>query len=502
MPQTTLLDLPHDILLAISEEFDEQSLQCFIATCRTLREAAQPTVIQRHILHLQDLVDGGSLSFSGRGTVKDLFDREDLRAFRLLLEHLGDVGSVDIFPLQRDHLPWDPLPPGPPPPVHVPPPMREPNTGWMYLLADILNVAVSKPQANVTVGQGSGWKSLGRPFEYECAGVPLTPCFPRAHRPARERCPRCSRRRDGRAHQCDETIAGAPLERIPRHCPPFDVVLPHPRCSLLEAFHIHASILLELPFFHWTLHVLHEAPIQTLSFSSIALTHYDWEYILSSITIPTLSHLSFGASEIAFPDMEDFISRHPSITTLDLSEGLAIGHLKPFSSQELLPNLTRLVANPEYLAHFLEPPSAHPSLRSIGMTSEYGLVVQPYDFHQFEPVLRHIARRTRDIALTLSILSQPGLDEWLAALHTRLETGQIGGVCNVIWLEIFIATPPTQSVLEGLVDLVRVFPSVKDLLLGAAFWDPEFEPERIKGNIWNCCIGLQTIDGEYRPLSQ
>ncbi|KAG5637666.1 hypothetical protein H0H81_003687 [Sphagnurus paluster] len=495
-------------------------------TCQTLRQVAQSVIFKAHTSHLQSLANASTLAFSG-ALVKDLFAHEkvspplllltlrhdsrvfeDLQAFRTLLLRCDRIDRVVLRLTSTGD--WDP-------------PAHDLGHRWRFLLAEILSIVASKPQAKLMVEGGSSWKSLGRPFHYEFQRTVSRQQSPQA-RPAQALTKRSeypctvpqlfhplfrllkgiAARLKSRTKPEPPAIRGllytevhsAPaLLRNRKIC---KITLSSPTLPLLEEFRIQSHILLELPFFNWTLDLLNRSPIKSLYFSNIQLTHYDWEHILSSLTLPHLTTLAFGSSKIAFPDMQAFLARHPTITTLDLSGGTAIGHLGPHSSAHLLPHLNTLIAGPEYLCHFLTPTHAFPHLQSITVTTETRATYHAQDFRQPEPVLCLIAQRPQhNIALTLSLPSRDGLAEWLASVRARLAP-----VPNVAALDLCLTgDPPSQAALEDLVRFLGVFTSLRALTLREAFfpyWDAQCKMEMVV-RLWAEYPGLETVDGVCRP---
>ncbi|KAG6853939.1 hypothetical protein C0991_012263 [Blastosporella zonata] len=246
------------------------------------------------------------------------------------------------------------------------------------------------------------------------------------------------------------------------------------------------------------------SPITRLSFSDIDLTHYDWEYILSSVSIPTLTHISFGSANIAFPDLQRFLSRHSSITTLDLSRNTAIGRLTSFSSQALLPNLNHIIANSEYLTHFLEPPSAFPALQSITLATGYILHILDHEIRQFDTVLHHIAGRLHNVALVFRFVSDApfrGMNTWLWSIHMRVRTEIVEQVPNVVKVEVFVNTPPASDTLAELLKFFPMFPSLKHLTFSGSFWNTMADGDAIRQTLWESIPGLETIDRKPRLLA-
>ncbi|KAG6814983.1 hypothetical protein H0H93_011386, partial [Arthromyces matolae] len=461
MSTTIITDLPYEIILEISEGLDDFSRQRLSQTCQKLRQITLTVITSKHLSFLQSLSDAGCLSLNDAHTVQDLLQPnlpftpelrlttyfhsnlfQDLTALRTLLLRLERV-SLDLRLTPLESVEFGPI--------------LRPQ--WTKLLAEVMNLVVMKPKSHLTVGRGRNWRTLGRPFHYEFKEHPgLQPRasvtlandhrnpskvpvqgkqktrFPFLIRPilrllgeivAKLKTP--NRGAIFLASELEDENMDI-LERSMKSCA---VSLNPPPTSQLDQFHINTPILMELPFFHWTMSIIASSPITKLSFSDIDLTHYDWSYILSTLRLPTLSHIAFGSSNIAFPDLQSFLSRHSSITTLDLSRNNAIGSLKPFSSQKLLPNLNHLIANSEYLSHFLEPPSAFPNLQSITMSagSLGNFRTHDYERKQFEMILRRIASRKPGPnvipSLTLYFTSEArlyGLNTWLRSIQIMVGT--------------------------------------------------------------------------------
>ncbi|KAG6885536.1 hypothetical protein C0993_000321 [Termitomyces sp. T159_Od127] len=518
---TGLSDLPKEILLEVFEKLDDLALHRLAQTDRNLRQVIKVVVTGQHLSYLQSLVDAGSLSLDGH-TVQGLLQRsltftpeirltphhtpqlfKNLEALRTLLLRFERVSCyLRLSPLEGSNFTLSPR--------------------WPKLLAEVMNIVVAMSHSQLTVGRGQHWKTFGRPFHYEYV-EPFVPLHPRFHddfqpnlahsrlravfpsliRPIRRLIEGIVAKLKPRAVQMspDEALASNALERSTRSC---DIALSLPPSSHLKEFHIHSPVLLELPFFHWTMSTLSMSPITKLSFSDSDLTLYDWEYILSMLSIPTLSHISFGCVSIAFPDLQTFLSRHSSITTLDLSRNNAIGNLRPFSSQKLLPNLVHLIANSEYLAHFLEPPFAFPSLQTITMATGYigSFRVLDYEMRQFNTVLCRIAARGRDVALNLRFVSDLGLyglNTWLRSIHMRVGTEALDQIPNVAKLEVFVNISPDHDTLVDLLEFFPMFPSLKHLTFSGSFWSAKSNPDAIRRAVWMSLPGLETIDDQRRP---
>ncbi|KAG5637667.1 hypothetical protein H0H81_003688 [Sphagnurus paluster] len=420
-----LSTLPHDLLLEIFDRFDLPTLYRLSETCRALRQPSKALISKVHLSHLQSLAYADTLAFSGR-LVKDLFADatvaprllmltiqhdsrlfEDLEAFRSLLLRCDRVDLV-ILRLAPDE--------------DLTSPSLDFGHRWRLLFVEILNIVASKPQAKRMVEGGSGWKSMGWSFHYELHTVsrqqspqarptqalttrPEYPStLPQLFHPlfrllkgitARLKCHTKPKPPAMREQLYSEMhLASSLLQKWEIH----KTTLSPPILPLLEEFRIQSHILSRSPFLDWTVNVLNWSPIKSLCFH---LTHRGWEHILSLITLPHLTTLALGSSGIAFPDIQAFLARHPSISTFHLSGPAPLGYLTPHSSAHLLPQLHTLIAGPEYLCHFLAPMHAFPHLQSITLTEER-MRHCGQDFQR--PVLDLIAQRPQcSIALTLPL---------------------------------------------------------------------------------------------------
>lgn len=508
----TLLDLPNEVLLIILEGSSQTTIRRINATSHRLRLIAQSIIFKRQISHLKNLVVHGLLSFHGN-TIDQLFNAgdlgfpphvsmtvrydetlfEDLISFFGLLSNLEHIGRVD---LELSHSHMESL---------------NRNPRWPYLLAAALNLIAEKSRSRLVVTRGSGWGHMERPFDYKIQSPTTTTSIPQAKRnlptsdnafrqfvqPVFRLFERLKSRvttRRTTVRLVGPTSSAIPLQvsRDPRPC---RVVLSPSSSPILEELYIHSSVLLYLPFFSWTMHLLDIAPIKKLSFQFIDLIHYDWEHILSLITIPTLSHLSIGHCSVAFPDLQKFLMRHPSITSLDLSRNTAIGYLGLSSSEVMLPRLTELVANPEYLCHFLQSSEAFPALESVTINSEYDLILRTYDYSQFNPVLDCIAKRAQEIHLTLMCISLADLSEWLRSINAKLAKAELRPIPHIIKLKI--QANCTAAIIDDITNFIALFPSVRNITL----CDPLMMTETFDlwGALWDLYPQLETINDIHRP---
>lgn len=500
------MDLPAELLHEICHGLETRTLLRLSQMCRSLFDTTQVIIFKRQIAHLQVLVNSGNLNTKPSKAIASLMGREDtpLNFIQLyltdssalaetlyscygLISRKDCVGHVELYlssSVLRQH------------PAAAP-------ARWKQLAA-VMNAVIEKPGSTLTVtDKGGNWEVGERPFTYtitsKATSSSASPPVPSSlHRKEpfpiiRQVLRLCVGRRtkfkarmngtaDSQPIKTDELSTHivqelrVPSQNLPRHSLP-----------LLQAFHIHSCGLLHLPFFPWTLDTLNRAPITTLSFRNIDLGHQDWAYILRNITIPTLSALSLGSSQVAFLHLQSFLERHSSITILNLVEGLAIGRLVPHSSEKLLPRLVELAGNSEYLAHFLQPLVAHPNLYFVVMTSEYGITAHEYS--RFDEVFELIAQRNQTMSLALLLLSEFGLLEWLQSCGVR-------PMKNVARLEIstgerFIFSSIIKRAIN---DWLRLFPSLLHLRFTDSFGRlNEGNSVHDIGSLWDRHPQLETV---------
>jgi len=134
--------------------------------------------------------------------------------------------------------------------------------------------------------------------------------------------------------------------------------LPYPQFPpLLTSLCIKGDHLFSASMYPWMLYILNMAPLTHLSITNGPLNHFIWSQMLSAITIPTLKGLGIGKIAVAFPDLVEFLKRHPSIEKLDLTSNLLIGVFrfpKSLSKSEFLPRLCSLTATSEYTRPFIQ----------------------------------------------------------------------------------------------------------------------------------------------------
>jgi hypothetical protein len=117
--------------------------------------------------------------------------------------------------------------------------------------------------------------------------------------------------------------------------------------------------------------LLNSSPLTSLCLNNIDLSPLDWSLILPALTIPTLASLTIGPRSVSIVVPHLFLTRHPSIHTLDLSFHTHFGAHSLHSTTCALPRLATLRATPAYLLYFLGGADAqgwYPDLRPAAVT--------------------------------------------------------------------------------------------------------------------------------------
>ena len=153
----------------------------------------------------------------------------------------------------------------------------------------------------------------------------------------------------------------------PEHQTPVVMHLDAIKSTQLQTLEIHSPLLLGPHFIDLTTKILMKSYLTFLSFR-----HYggqvEMENIISlmdRIRIPTLLHLGFFAASNAEPShLMNFISRHPTLESLDLGDTDFTGENFDLAGT-VMPRTTKLCARHEYVHLLLSHPHFMPNLRSV-----------------------------------------------------------------------------------------------------------------------------------------
>lgn len=195
--------------------------------------------------------------------------------------------------------------------------------------------------------------------------------------------------------------------------------------STLQSFDIRSSLIIRQPFLRWAISTANWSPITRLCLR-FQISALSWTELLSRLYLPKLLDLSIGLCTSVATDVASFLSRHPTITNLDLrdnafrlsyGEPLVINLLSliPPSSprnEHRLPCLSVLRATPEYMAYLfsIQPQiRIFPKLISITIEPFIHALSRDSGFGALDVALFTLSKAyecNRHIALTLILYSR------------------------------------------------------------------------------------------------
>ncbi|KAJ2926785.1 hypothetical protein H1R20_g10297, partial [Candolleomyces eurysporus] len=175
-------------------------------------------------------------------------------------------------------------------------------------------------------------------------------------------------------------------------------------------------------FLDWTIQVFSWcAPTLThLELQCCAISSETWHYFFSEINLPSLYHFRVANEEamVQLSDILPFLSRHPSIRTLLLLDGI---YLPPSPSsllpKPILPSLEQVVAYPVYLQWLLRDKNQCPELKEITLlTGFWHGLSRPTSYRLVDKALETLllprSHKLDTIGLRLT-QAYCGLDAWL-----------------------------------------------------------------------------------------
>ncbi|KAJ7352466.1 hypothetical protein DFH08DRAFT_859015 [Mycena albidolilacea] len=429
---TSLLDLPNELLLVISEDLDVDSLVDLAATCERLYSVLIPGICDLFGLEIPPssrvlpslAVTGETLKLLRvigiAAFIKSIdalncdFAWQISRSayvsppFSDVLRAASSLTSLAIRLSHLGHLRLNPYAT-----VHS----RQDLVSWLQALAAVLNSAAQRNCTVTVYGvPGPDYDADPRPFLHFIPEVPrITIMKPTPRPPPKSFVLAILQKlmpffrptpKSVKLPKPPKPIAGFTL----RHIAPIQrqtvTMVPVPSYPLLTTLNIHSSFLFHAAFYKWTVYTLNTAPITTLSLSHIDLLHFDWLITLPKLALPGLTSLKIGQEcAIAVPDLTLFLTRHPTITTLDLSWHVAIGALTPPLANRStlpLPRLESLCALPDYVLYFLDGASvendeeeAYPALQRVTVISNDSS--SPYERKRLRELLKCVEKRRASV---------------------------------------------------------------------------------------------------------
>ena len=211
----------------------------------------------------------------------------------------------------------------------------------------------------------------------------------------------------------------------------------------LREFRVLSIILLRPPFLNWTISTLqnNSRTLTAVSFKTDGTLANTWQDILSNITLPYLSKfemissLGFGHRTVPFNNLLSFLTRHPSIVSLELrTVARPTAHRQP---RKLLPALATLRADPWFTVWLLNREKAFEHLTSLCLVSEVYLQFPAFNYNTFDDVLSRIPRGAPHVAtLYISFYPEAGVVEWLDK-HVSQENSPVASLTSVTTLNLF-----------------------------------------------------------------
>lgn len=356
----TIANLPTELIFEVAKYVGGQDAsQIRLAvTCRRFYEALMPQILQGQLTHLQTLILSTRLSLHTDTNTPKAFgaclgpfgesylriayevrdNEKDNRCVHSLIARAKRVDTVFLH-------------------------MQKPYS--LKKLASILNACAGHPNLGVSItGCGGRDEDSGRgPFAFsfhklhphlyvENIGVKTAGNEPRrsVFSPLVWQYFSKQGKKEGSPSAPDSepsSLTYAVIDRPPKY--PLSLVS-EPQ---LTSISIDTDTLFLATMYPFTLDLLNLSPITRLSLSHITLSVFDWSLILPSIHMKSLTHLAIADLQIPFPDLLQFFQRHPSITTLDMTNNLPIGIVK-FPLESVLPLLSTVTGSSGYLVPLLQ----------------------------------------------------------------------------------------------------------------------------------------------------
>jgi len=221
--------------------------------------------------------------------------------------------------------------------------------------------------------------------------------------------------------------------------------------------------------------------IGTLSMAVTDLPQEIWKRFLKSIKLPQLSNFEITSELIRpihgvrFADIQSFLGHHPSIEILHLygvevPEGIQPA---PSLTVAILPRLKSIIAHPFYVLWILNCLLLHKkaslNLTDIGISSEYHMNTDTFDYGLFDDVLERVAAfPVGKIKLMLRFASagESDINDWfenhISQMNDASTSSIISRLDNVTSLVVssFWFVQFNWKTMELLPEWLGVFPNV------------------------------------------
>lgn len=193
---------------------------------------------------------------------------------------------------------------------------------------------------------------------------------------------------------------------------------------------IHSDMLLQNPFFEWTIGMVNSgaSTIGTLSMKLSDLPSETWKVFLNGITLPQLFDFEITCGlvvplqNVRFTDVHSFLEHHPSIEILYLY-GVEVPKgiwPPPSPTIPILPRLRSIMAHPFYVVWVLNSrlldKEASPNLTNIGISSECARNPPAFDYALFDHALECVAAfptGKSKLVLRFASIGNTNISDWI-----------------------------------------------------------------------------------------
>ena len=491
---TSILDLPTELILEIihSDDSTNATIAYLGMTCRRLHDICQVLVLERQLAVLRALANRRCLLiYKNPGSIamkdEELYDvKEIFQASFHKIEYVlktftvEEIASVHGFIFHANAVGHININFGSPQYIFS---AAAEKKDWYKPLATLIRVSSEKDMASLTI---TGLPHSERLRYFTPLLIPKTPSSLirdnfSIFSALKDRLFGHKTRSHGITTQPNRQPVGAPeRERLTN----VGVYFGTPRG--LKSFEIHSPLPFHGECFSQTLRALNGGYLTKLSLLNTRLDMSDWSRLLPLLSMPSLSELNVGDSDIAFHDLSPFLLRHSNITHLDLSCSSPIGPIVP--PKGFLPRLEVISGNPDYLSGLLSSQRhLSPNLRSVALTRPPLRAIQ---HGSFDNILRNLADRKRGtIRLSIEFSNPTGLTEWYSKAKTEPYPLDCVKTLEIIRFGFHIPSEMCDSFFSW----VSVFPYVQELdLTQLVPGDPKMWTWRLDA-LWDSCPELQSI---------
>ncbi|KAG5653954.1 hypothetical protein H0H81_009070 [Sphagnurus paluster] len=235
-----------------------------------------------------------------------------------------------------------------------------------------------------------------------------------------------------------------------------------PEVLALETFNVHSSMLLHKQFCGWTVRTLNRASLSTLSLRNLDVYINTWGVILPCLTLPHLTSLTVDRCSLMYPDLAQFLARHPHIQRLYLGRSLHAPlptEQKNNNTEEVRNkdvylhslNLTHLSAAPAYLRYLLAASGALPKLREVTIIARVHYR-RHFDFAAMNEVLAGIVGSRVNAATCIGASAPSGPRNIHLALDLSLESS------SADWMRLELHSPASPPASPALTHISPTFP--------------------------------------------